>query len=65
MGVLGEAGVPSPSKKPSLVISSWVEKEEELGWSSACSSGGQMERDDRRADRCEQHDVTTPNTRVL
>lgn len=39
IGMRAVPGIPSPSKKPSLVISSWVAGEEELGCCSACSSG--------------------------
>jgi len=53
-------GIPSPSKKPSLVISSWVAGEEELGCCSACSS-----EDKKKGEEGEICSVWTEKTRSL
>lgn len=44
IGELAVPGVTSPSKKPSLVISSWVEREEP-SWGSTWKSGGDAQTD--------------------
>lgn len=49
------AGVTSPSKKPSLVINSWVEREEP-GWGSTWRSGGHAQTDQEAVRHAERPD---------